>query len=146
MKTFLALSALCFAAPAFAGTAASYKNDALGFTMTMAAMSDDVSICNEKDQCLDFKAAKYDGAKKQYKLCDSANNCKTYREKGVSDNVSYYKEVNGKCLLEVEAKNLDLGGFMFDLGLQIVRVTRGVDDCKLDTDVSGKRPLFGTYQ
>ena len=64
----LALVSLCFSAVSFAGTATTYTNRALEFTLAVPAMSDTISICDstEASNCFEFNPIRKLGDKVIY--------------------------------------------------------------------------------
>ena len=54
LLTICTLAVTIFSLPAFAGSATTYRNDSLGFTMGVPSMDDTLSFCDAKDHCLEF--------------------------------------------------------------------------------------------
>lgn len=130
MKTiFAALALTIVSAPAFAGTAITYNNDALEFSLILSSMSDEADIC------------------------DADNNCLTLAPvKSLSSTKTLYREASGKCEVVIEdfeknfAEGTTKNDFMLSLSAKIVKVVKGEDSCMLQQKLpKQKRSVTGAY-
>ncbi len=145
MKSLLlTLSFFSTTALAAASVPTVYKNDSLEFQMIVQANEENISICDRREKCLEFRPVEFDGKPQKYELCDSQNHCTSYVESGDKPNVQRYREITGKCQVEITSEEVKYGGFMFTMGVQVVKVTRGSKNCKLFTPYQD-RELFGLY-
>lgn len=128
LKTTISLVLSLFAFSAFAGTATSYRNDALEFVLVVPAMSDTVSICDSRHVCFDFEPVKE------------------------VNGTTYYTETIGRCELEVEyfskdfAKGKTKHEYMLNLSAVVVQVVKGDERCQLQQRLPNQnRSLTGVY-
>lgn len=130
MKNILtALALTLLSAPAFAGTAVTYSNDALEFNLSFSAMSDEGSICDSSDNCLTIVPVK-----------------------DLGRNKTLYREASGKCDLVIEqfeknfAEGTTKNDFMLTVSGQAVKVVKGEDRCMLQQKLPNqKRSVTGIY-
>lgn len=126
MKYVIAILALSFtASPAFAGKGFSAKNEAMGFTYSGGAMTDEIEICDSKDNCLVFLPAGE-----------------------VNGTTEKLREQKGKCELTVEHVTHNHGEHplgMLEISYRVIKVTKGAKACELQGEFSGKRELTGIY-
>lgn len=127
MKTLLSALALTLAAPAaFAGTAVSYTNDALGFRLIQSMQGTEI--------------------------CDSSSCISIEEVKKIDKSTTLYREESGKCEIEIEQFDMSFARgntrdeFMLSLGGQVVRVVKGDANCQLRQDsMNQKRSVTGIY-
>lgn len=122
----LTLAASLYTSPAYAGTAASYLNRPLGFTLIVPAMSDDLIFTDEANHDLEFAKVRDQGKK------------------------TIYREKNRKCEISVEAFNKSFAEgrtkdeFMLNLDVQVVQIIKG--KCTLEQQLPKQdRSLTGIY-
>lgn len=123
-----AIVALMFGQLAHAGSATSYRNDALGFTMVVPAMSDGISFYDGKNTWMEFESVSFDE--------------KTGK--------ALYRESSGKCEIQVGSFSKDFAegktkdDYMLSFGIQIVQVVKG--KCELTQQLPNQsRSLTGIY-
>lgn len=125
MKSLVILLTTLMSQTLFAGTATSWENDALGFTIIATPSSDQIEICNIQDTCLNF---------------NRTNDL---------ERVTEYTEVSGKCKITMELVDHDHSNsgdsFMMTLTYQVVRVKEGEENCKMKGASTGPRSLKGIY-
>lgn len=126
MKLLTMLLSLLLSVSSFAGTATSWKNEALDFTIIASPTTDILEVCNSQDTCLQFKATNDLGR------------------------VTEYTEVSGKCkftmeLVDESYRDGSADEFMLDIMYQVVKVKDGYENCKLNSSFGSKRSLTGIY-
>lgn len=126
MKLITVLISMLFVTSAFAGTAVSWKNDALGFTIIASPSTEIIEVCDSQDVCLQFKPT------------------------NDLERVTEYTEVSGKCkftmeLVDESYRDGSADEFMLDIMYQVVKVKEGNENCKLNSSYSGMRSLTGIY-
>ena len=122
----LIFAALFLGSSAFAGTATTWNNAALGFKIIASPQSEIMEICNAGGHCMDFKAIR-----------------------SVDDRTNLCKQVKGDCTFTMQLVDASYrdgvtkDDFMLDIMYQVVKVKSG--HCAMESTNGGMRDITGIY-
>ncbi|MGE0528441.1 MAG: hypothetical protein AB7G93_02830 [Bdellovibrionales bacterium] len=127
-KTLCVIVLSFVGAQAFAGTAAIWKREPLGFTLVEPTNTEDIQICDSHDTCLDFE------------FLDTADGVPQFREASF-----------GACRISMEqvthdhndSSTADQGSLR--ISYKVIKVQAGNENCKLKNKRGDEYTLTGIY-